>query len=164
MQTYSNSNSKLIPQGIALLLSADTLSNLFLIPVVVPSPSNTITTSSRSSNTLQATEFKKALAFTLQWEGGYSNHINDLGGKTFKGITQAKAKEYGVLDPRHLSDTQIHQIYQLSYWDAQKCWQYLPPLIRNKLSSYASCQGDFRRGIKEKLVLASLSLGERCNN
>jgi len=128
MQTYSNSNSKLIPQGIALLLSADTLSNLFLIPVVVPSPSNTITTSSRSSNTLQATEFKKALAFTLQWEGGYSNHINDLGGKTFKGITQAKAKEYGVLDPRHLSDTQIHQIYQRSYWDAQKCWQYLPPL------------------------------------
>jgi len=36
--------------------------------------------------------------------------------------------------------------------------------IRNKLSLYASCQGDFRRGIKEKLLQASLSIGERCNN
>ncbi|MBD2066267.1 hypothetical protein H6F93_01770 [Leptolyngbya sp. FACHB-671] len=31
-------------------------------------------------------------------------------------------------DPRHLNDAQIHQIYRRSYWDAQKCWQYLPPL------------------------------------
>ena len=37
-------------------------------------------------------------------------------------------------------------------------------IICNKLSLYGSCQGDFRRGIKEKLIQASLSIGERCNN
>ena len=36
--------------------------------------------------------------------------------------------------------------------------------IGNKLSLYASCQGDLRRCIKEKLVFASLLIGERCNN
>ena len=36
--------------------------------------------------------------------------------------------------------------------------------IRNKLSLYASCQGDFSRSIKEKSTLASLSIGSGRNN
>jgi hypothetical protein len=36
--------------------------------------------------------------------------------------------------------------------------------IGNKLSLYASCQGEFSRSIKEILILASLSIGERGNN
>jgi type I restriction enzyme M protein len=39
-----------------------------------------------------------------------------------------------------------------------------PVVIRNKLSLYGSCQGGLRRWIKEKLTLASLSIGERRNN
>ena len=43
-------------------------------------------------------------------------------------------------------------------------WTTLIMIICNKLSLYGSCQRDFRRGIKEKLIQASLSIGERCNN
>lgn len=38
--------------------------------------------------------FKKALAFVLKWEGGYSNNPNDKGGMTFKGITQTTYNSY----------------------------------------------------------------------
>ena len=32
--------------------------------------------------------FQKALAFTLKWEGGYSNNHNDKGGETRYGISK----------------------------------------------------------------------------
>ena len=49
-------------------------------------------------------------------------------------------------------------------WAANPLLNYQQVLIGNKLSLYASCQVDLRRCIKEKLVFASLSIGERCNN
>lgn len=33
-------------------------------------------------------DFDKAIPFVLQWEGGYSNRENDLGGETYAGITR----------------------------------------------------------------------------
>jgi hypothetical protein len=37
-------------------------------------------------------------------------------------------------------------------------------VIGNKLRLHGSCQGDFSRSFKEKLVSVTLSLGERCDN
>lgn len=68
--------------------------------------------------------FKKALEFTLKWEGAYVNNPADRGGATNQGITQ---KTYDIyrrkrnLVPqgvRHLSDSERDWIYRTSYFDA----------------------------------------------
>jgi hypothetical protein len=41
-------------------------------------------------------------------------------------------------------------------------WQQV--FIGNKLRLHGSCQGDFSRSFKEKLVSVTLSIGERCDN
>jgi hypothetical protein len=40
--------------------------------------------------------FDDALAFVLDWEGGYSNNPNDHGGSTYKGITQSEYSSYRI--------------------------------------------------------------------
>ena len=64
----------------------------------------------------------------------------------------------------------IKVLQQEESYTSQSSFLNLDPIpvygktIGNKLSLYASCQGDLRRCIKEKLVFASLLIGERCNN
>lgn len=66
--------------------------------------------------------FEVALEHVLRSEGGYSNHAEDPGGKTQKGITQATfdswRKEMGraTEDVRSISDAEVHQIYETKYW------------------------------------------------
>lgn len=68
--------------------------------------------------------FKKALAFTLKYEGGYSNHPNDSGGPTNKGITQEVYDFYRkrhFLEPRSvkdITDPEVEDIYYTEYWVA----------------------------------------------
>lgn len=66
------------------------------------------------------TTFEKALAFTLQWEGGYSNHPNDSGGATNKGITQKTYDSYYVgsgKNVKNITDLEVKDIYKKMYWD-----------------------------------------------
>lgn len=71
--------------------------------------------------------FKKALKFVLQWEGGYVNNPNDLGGATNKGITQytynawRKSKGLVFQDVRNITDTEVEAIYFKNYWTRAKC-------------------------------------------
>jgi len=78
--------------------------------------------------------FKKALDFTLKWEGGFVNHPNDYGGATNKGITQEKYDIY-----RHdknleqqsvgkLNDEEMKEIYLKYYWEKAKCDRMKEPL------------------------------------
>ena len=66
--------------------------------------------------------FKKALAFTLKWEGGYSNHASDIGGRTNHGITQTTLNTFqknNGLPPRSvidLSKSDAELIYKDAYW------------------------------------------------
>jgi len=66
--------------------------------------------------------FKKALKFVLLWEGGYSNHPNDSGGPTNKGITQRTYDTYRKLNKvpmrtvREITDAEVEDIYYTSYW------------------------------------------------
>lgn len=58
--------------------------------------------------------FKKAIAFVLQHEGGYSNHVKDAGGETNYGISK---RAYPHLNIKDLTLGQAQAIYQQDYWD-----------------------------------------------
>jgi lysozyme family protein len=64
--------------------------------------------------------FERALAFTLQFEGGYVNHPSDPGGHTNKGITLATFRKYQknatVADLKAIPDSMVKAIYRDGYW------------------------------------------------
>lgn len=72
-------------------------------------------------------DFNKAIAFTLKWEGGYVNDPVDNGGITYAGITRKNHPEWSGwaaldhLEPRtgtiYESLTPlVHQFYRAKYW------------------------------------------------
>ncbi len=71
--------------------------------------------------------FERCLAITLKWEGGYSNHPDDPGGPTMRGIIQreydAWRRKYGKrLRPvREIQEEELLAIYRTEYWDAMGC-------------------------------------------
>lgn len=75
------------------------------------------------------TDFDRALAFSLKWEGGYSNHPNDTGGRTNKGITQATLNSVMPgKDVSSLTDADVRKIYRDKYWKKFNCDRYQAPL------------------------------------
>lgn len=67
------------------------------------------------------TAFEQAIGFTLQWEGGYSNHPADRGGPTRYGITQQFARDRGYTgDMRSLPLALAHKWYKEDIWDRFK--------------------------------------------
>jgi len=81
---------------------------------------------------LSDTFFKMALAFTLKWEGGFSNHVDDPGGRTMKGVTQTTYDKYredmGMLsqDVAKITEPEIEDIYKRYYWDPAGCSEQSP--------------------------------------
>lgn len=79
---------------------------------------------------MAAENFEACLAMTLKWEGSYSNHPDDPGGPTMRGITQAeydrfrksKGKRYQPV--RLITDAELTEIYRVSYWDSMDCDSY----------------------------------------
>ena len=73
------------------------------------------------------TTFEKALKFVLLHEGGYSNNVNDKGGATNKGITQAtynswlRSKGQNIKDVRNIQDSEVKEIYYNNYWLKAGC-------------------------------------------
>lgn len=67
--------------------------------------------------------FAKALAQVLQYEGGFSDHPQDPGGATMRGVTQAvydawrKADKLPSQSVRYISDLEVASIYRDQYWD-----------------------------------------------
>lgn len=78
-------------------------------------------------NPMRAGNFERCLAITLKWEGGYSNHPDDPGGPTMRGITQreydAWRRKQGkrTCTVRELGDDELREIYRSKYWDAMDC-------------------------------------------
>lgn len=71
---------------------------------------------------MAAKNFARALAATLRFEGGYSNHPSDPGGATNMGITLATLTDWrGVsvtaADVRALQKSEAAAIYRRRYWD-----------------------------------------------
>jgi len=71
--------------------------------------------------------FEKCLAITLHWEGGYSNHPDDPGGPTMRGIIQREYDrwrlEHGLRTRpvRQIEEGELRAIYRANYWDAMNC-------------------------------------------
>lgn len=80
-------------------------------------------------------DFLKALKFTLAWEGGYSNHPQDKGGATNKGITQKtydayrKDNKLAVRSVRSITNAEVEDIYYSGYWLASQCDELPSPLF-----------------------------------
>ena len=74
--------------------------------------------------------FDQAFTTLLKYEGGFSDHAADPGGKTRFGITEAVAREVGYRgDMRELPLDLAKRIYKDRYWDAVRA-EELPEAIR----------------------------------
>ena len=75
--------------------------------------------------TVEATDsnFKRSVAFTLKWEGGYVDDPDDPGGETHMGITKgtlAAAVAQGIVanvTVKALTRADAEKIYRVNYWD-----------------------------------------------
>ena len=76
---------------------------------------------------MASNNFERCLAITLKWEGGYSNHPDDPGGPTMRGIIQ---REYDTWRRKHgkrlrpvrqIEEDELQAIYRNEYWDAMGC-------------------------------------------
>lgn len=72
-------------------------------------------------------QFDRCHAVTAKWEGGWSNHAADPGGKTMYGVTEAVYhawfREQGKQPRpvRSISMSEALAIYKSNYWYAAKC-------------------------------------------
>lgn len=78
------------------------------------------------------TPFRKALEFTLRWEGGYVNDSRDPGGATNQGVTQATYDHWRQSNGlsrqpvRGIAQDEVEQIYYENYWLRAGCDQTEP--------------------------------------
>lgn len=63
-------------------------------------------------------DLRKALEFTLKWEGGYSNDPTDPGGETKWGISK---RAHPNVDIKNLTPDQALDIYDKEYWQPSGC-------------------------------------------
>lgn len=68
-----------------------------------------------------------ALSFTLHWEGGFVDNVNDHGGATNEGITQSTYDSYRKSlslppkDVEQITDYEVSDIYNEMYWKPAHC-------------------------------------------
>ncbi len=78
--------------------------------------------------------FTDALAFTLKWEGGYSNNIHDAGGATNFGVTHTvydtyrHSKHLPFQNVKNITPEEVNDIYYNSYWKQAKCEAMTPKI------------------------------------
>ena len=66
--------------------------------------------------------FRKALDFVAKWEGGWSNHPNDRGGKTNYGITEKLYKHYFPTQKiEDCTPEEASAIYRQEFWTPLGC-------------------------------------------
>lgn len=97
----------------------------------------------------------KLVPFILQWEGGFVNDPDDLGGATNKGITIGTFAEYKkrkgqkaptVADLKNISDAEWHDVFKSLYWDRWKADEIKSQSVANILVDWVWASGS--HGIK----------------
>lgn len=87
------------------------------------------------------------LAITLKHEGGFSNHPEDPGGATMKGVTLTTYRKYKpkatVADLKAITDSELQIIYRNGYWDIAGC-DALPAGVDLAVFDYAVNSGAAR--------------------
>ena len=64
------------------------------------------------------TDFDRALAFVLKWEGGYTNDPDDPGGETNFGISK---RAYPRENIRAMTRERAAELYRRDYWTPAGC-------------------------------------------
>ena len=83
---------------------------------------------------IAADAFRRALAFTLRWEGGYADHPKDPGGATCHGVTQAaydarrRLCRLPTRPVREIDPQEVFDVYWQGYWKGAGCDE-LPPRL-----------------------------------
>lgn len=97
----------------------------------------------------------KLVPFILQWEGGFVNDPDDLGGATNKGITIDTFTEYKkrkgqkaptVTDLKNISDAEWRDVFKSLYWDRWKADEIKSQAVANILVDWVWASGS--HGIK----------------
>lgn len=83
--------------------------------------------------------WKRSYDAILKLEGGRSNHKNDRGGLTYRGITtRVSQRVFGQPDPTKLTKSQIQSIYKTEYWDKSGAGKHPWPLCLAIYNSYVN--------------------------
>ena len=85
---------------------------------------------------MNSSDFKRAVEFTLKWEGGYSNDPDDPGGETKYGISKRAHPE---CDIKNRSEQEAIQIYISDYWLAAGCESVGYPMNLVVFDSAVNC-------------------------
>lgn len=101
--------------------------------------------------TVMPDRFLTCLADTLAHEGGWSDHPDDPGGKTFRGVTKGAwerfvGRKVTGEELRSLTFEDIAPFYFEGYWQAAGC-DFLPSGIDGLVFDIAVNSGPFRAGI-----------------
>lgn len=70
--------------------------------------------------------FLQCLKFVLKWEGGLSDDPDDPGGRTYRGVTQARYDQYRrekglpLQDVAKMTEAEMREIYYFYYWQPSK--------------------------------------------
>lgn len=97
----------------------------------------------------------KLVPFILQWEGGFVNDPDDLGGATNKGITIDTFTEYKkrkgqkaptVTDLKNISDAEWRDVFKSLYWDRWRADEIKSQAVANILVDWVWASGS--HGIK----------------
>lgn len=92
----------------------------------------------------------KLVPFILQWEGGFVNDPDDLGGATNKGITIGTFTEYRrkkglsaptVKDLKNISDAEWLDVFKSLYWDRWKADEIKSQSVANILVDWVWASG-----------------------
>lgn len=112
----------------------------------------------QAANSNVSTAWRRSHAITAKWEGGWSDHRNDPGGKTMYGVTEARYhawlhKHGKTRRPvRQITRAEAEQIFYEEYWLRARCNTLFPGV---DLATYdASVNSGVSRG--RKWLLASL--------
>ncbi|MGB3191104.1 MAG: glycosyl hydrolase 108 family protein [Limnoraphis sp.] len=130
----------------------------------------------QAQNNYEKRLFDAALGFTLYFEGGFSDHPADLGGRTYRGIIQTEYNAYrsrrGLppLDVAQMSEVELLEIYQ-GYWDASQSGKMHPALaivmfdtavnfgIQNSITFLQQALGLPQTGVFDSLTIEALRRG-----
>lgn len=92
----------------------------------------------------------KLVPFILQWEGGFVNDPDDLGGATNRGITIGTYTEYRkrkgqgaptVTDLKNISDAEWLDVFRTLYWDRWKADEIRSQPVANILVDWVWASG-----------------------
>jgi len=105
------------------------------------------------------TDFDRALAIVLRFEGGYSNDSSDPGGETNFGITKKVYDSWriengaAVQSVKLITPQEVASIYKNNYWMAAKCDKMTWPLCLIQFD------GAVNTGVKRAMQLLQAALG-----